>query len=279
MMVQMIFYIKSAVYAISRNLIVASVSCSFYSQIALSAELTLDLSSYSYREVDQNDNFFMEDKSAPFLFSLGIRNWGDHKSISQKRSSNWMALYTLEYSFGNIDYTSAGTGTMKKEYYQSRLEYYISTISRVGANDLRPYIGLGYRDLLDDSGFKRSSTNHLGYDRLSQYYYIPIGAVWYLNEKVSLKSQYNYFLEGKQISFLNEVLPNTYSVNPKNIQRIGWGIDLTLRSKLNDKWSTYGFFRSWNIEDSDSPACSPFIYCMEPKNQTHEIGAGISYNF
>ena len=168
---------------------------------------------------------------------------------------------------------------MKKEYYKGRIEYYLSTISRVGANDLRPYIGLGYRNLLDDSGFKRSSTNHLGYDRLSEYYYIPIGAIWYLNEKVSLKSQYNYFLEGKQTSFLNEVLPNTYSVNPKNIQRIGWGIDLTLRSKLNNKWSTYGFFRSWNIEDSDPTSCSPLIYCMEPKNQTHEIGAGISYNF
>ena len=278
-MVQIIFYIKSAVCTISRNLIIASISFSFYSQIALSAELTLDLSSYSYREVDQNDNFFMEDKSAPFLLSLGIRNWGDKKQISQKRSSNWMALYTLEYSFGNIDYTSAGTGTMKKEYYKGRLEYYISTVSRLGANDLRPYIGVGYRDLLDDSGFKRSSTNHLGYDRLSQYYYLPVGAIWYLNEKVSLKSQYNYFLEGKQTSFLNEVLPNTYSVNPKNTQRIGWGIDLTLRSKLNDKWSTYGFLRSWNIEDSDLTVCSPLIYCMEPKNQTHEIGAGISYNF
>ena len=39
------------------------------------------------------------------------------------------------------------------------------------------------------------------------------------------------------------------------------------------------FFRSWNIEDSDLVSCSPLIYCMEPKNQTHEIGAGISYHF
>ena len=278
-MVQIIFYIKRAVYGISKNLIIASVSFAFYLQIALAAELTLDLSSYSYREVDQNDNFFMEDKSAPFLFSLGIRNWGDDKSILQKRSSNWMSLYTLEYSFGNIDYTSAGTGTMKKEYYKGRLEYYISTISRVGANDLKPYIGLGYRDLLDDSGFKRSSTNHLGYDRLSQYYYIPIGAIWYINDELSLKSQYNHLLRGKQTSFLNEILPNDYSTNPEKTQRFGWGIDLTLRSKFNDRWSTYGFFRSWNIEDSDLTSCSPLIYCMEPKNQTHEIGAGISYNF
>ena len=149
----------------------------------------------------------------------------------------------------------------------------------MGANDLKPYIGLGYRSLLDDSGFKRSSTNHLGYDRVSQYYYIPIGAIWYISKNISLKSQYNYFIEGKQTSYLNEILPNVYTVNPENIQRIGYGIDLTLRSKFNSKWSTYGFFRSWNIEDSDTVSCSALIYCYEPKNKTHEIGAGISYHF
>ena len=278
-MTQIIFHTKRAVYAVFRNLVIVSISFAVHSQIALSAELTLDFTSYSYREVDQNDNFFMEDKSSPFLFSLGIRNWGDNKSISETKGPDWISLYTLEYSFGNIDYTSAGTGTMKKEYYKGRLEYYISTTSILGAKDLKPYIGLGYRDLLDDSGFKRSSTNHIGYDRLSQYYYVPIGAIWYISEKLSLKSQYNYFLEGKQTSYLNEVLPNTYSVNPVNTQRLGWGIDVTLRSKLNDRWSTYGFLRTWSIEDSDLTSCSPLIYCMEPKNKTHEIGAGISYNF
>ena len=278
-MKQIIFYTKSAAYAVLRNLIIVSILFVGHSKIALTAELTFDFTSYSYREVDQNDSFFMEDKSSPFLLSLGIRNWGDNKSSSETRGFDWISLYTLEYSFGNIDYTSAGTGTMKKEYYKGRLEYYISTTSRLGTKDLKPYIGLGYRDLLDDSGFKRSSTNHIGYDRLSQYYYVPIGAIWYISEKLSLKSQYNYLLEGKQTSFLNEVLPNTYSVNPVNTQRLGWGIDVTLRSKLNNRWSTYGFLRTWSIEDSNLTSCSPLIYCMEPKNKTHEIGAGISYNF
>ena len=278
-MTQIVFNLKNAVYAFIKNLFIVGISFVVHSNIALSAELTLDFTSYSYREVDQNDNFFMEDKSSPFLYSLGIRNWGDNKSISKAKGFNWISLYTLEYSFGNIDYTSARTGTMEKKYYKSRLEYYISTTPRLGAKDFKPFIGLGYRYLLDDSGFKRSSTNHLGYDRLSQYYYMPIGAIWHINDKLSLKSQYNYFLEGKQTSFLNEVLPSTYSLNPENIQRLGWGIDVTLRSKLNDRWYTYGFFRTWNIEDSDVTSCSPLIYCMEPKNQTHEIGAGISYNF
>ena len=201
-MLKMAFDITSIIYAVLRNLIILSISLSVYSTITQSAELTLDITSYTYREVDPNDNFFMEDKSAPFLYSVGLRNWGDAKATSNTKSTNFSFLYTLEYSFGNVDYSSAGTGTMKKQYYKSRLEYYLSTSSKVGANDLLPYIGLGYRDLLDDSGFKTSSTNHLGYDRLSKYYYVPIGAIWYISDSLSLKSQYNYFLEGKQISFL-----------------------------------------------------------------------------
>jgi len=278
-MLLIIFYIKNAIHRILTKLIIVGILFANYSQIVESAELTLDISSYSYREVDQNDNFFMEDKSAPFLYGVGIRDWGDEKKNPIVRNTNWMLLYTLEYSFGNIDYTSAGTGTMKKQYYKGRFESYLGTNRVVGANDLLPYIGVGYRDLLDDSGFQTSSTNHLGYDRLSQYYYIPLGAIWYISDSLSLKSQYNHFIEGKQTSFLNEVLPNVYSINPVNTQRLGWGIDLTLRSKLNNKWSYYGFYRSWSIEDSDLVSCSPLIYCMEPKNQTHELGAGISYQF
>ena len=271
--------IKSIIDAVFKNVIIVSMLLSVYSTIVRSAELTLDIISYKYSEVDTNDNFFMEDKSSPFLFSVGLKDWGYSAVTSNTDNTNWSFLYSLEYSFGNVDYTSARTGIMKKKYYKSRLEYYLSNNYSNGANDLKPYIGLGYRNLLDDSGFKRSSTNHLGYDRLSEYYYIPIGAIWYISDSLSLKSQYNYFLEGKQTSYINEILPNEYSTNPEKTQRVGYGIDLTLVSKLNRKWSTYGFFRFWSIEDSDVVSCSALIYCYEPKNQTNEIGAGISYHF
>ena len=73
-MTQIVFILKNESYAFLRNLIIVSISFLVHSNIALSAELTLDFTSYSYREVDQNDNFFMEDKSSPFLSSIGIRN-------------------------------------------------------------------------------------------------------------------------------------------------------------------------------------------------------------
>ena len=278
-MLEISLNIKSTIFAFLRNIICTVMALFIYSTILQSAEITVGLTSYQYRELDPNENFFMEDKSAPFLFSVGLRDWGDTTVTPNTDSNIWSFLYSIEYSFGNIDYISANTGTMKTEYYKSRFEYYISKYSSEGGNDLKTYIGLGYRNLLDDSGFKKTSTNHLGYDRLSQYLYVPIGAIWYISENISLKSQYNYFLEGKQISYMNDILPNDYPTNPEKTQRIGYGIDLTVRSKLNRKWSTYGFFRYWNIEDSDLVSCSALTYCYEPNNQTHEIGAGISYHF
>ena len=116
-MPKMIFDLTSIVYGVFRKFIILSISLLVYSTITQSAELTLDITSYTYREVDPNDNFFMEDKSAPFLFSVGLRNWGDAITTSNTKSTNFSFLYTLEYSFGNVDYSSAGTGTMKKQYY------------------------------------------------------------------------------------------------------------------------------------------------------------------
>ena len=83
------FNIKSAIYAVFRNLIIISISLSIYATMTQSAELTLDVTTYTYREVDPNDNLFMEDKSAPFLFSVGLRDWGDKTAISNIDSKNF----------------------------------------------------------------------------------------------------------------------------------------------------------------------------------------------
>ena len=65
-MLLIMFYIKNAIHRILTKLIIVGILFVNYSQIVGSAELTLDISSYPCREVDQNDKFFMEDNSAPF---------------------------------------------------------------------------------------------------------------------------------------------------------------------------------------------------------------------
>ena len=78
-MLLIIFYIKNAIHRILTKLIIVGILFANYSQIVESAEFTLNISSYSYHEVDQTNNFFMEHKSTPFLYGAGIRDWGDDK--------------------------------------------------------------------------------------------------------------------------------------------------------------------------------------------------------
>lgn len=243
------------------------------------AEVTFEATNYAYEELDGNNQFFMSDKSSTPLLGFGLRDW-DIKIIERKLISNeWKFLYTIEYSFGKVNYSSAGTGTKIKDYYKGRVEGYVSKRININKTKTRSFVGLGYRDLFDDSGNQLTSTNHMGYDRLSQYYYMPVGMIWYINDVWLLKSQYNYLIQGKQTSYLYDVLPGTYNVNPVNTQRLGWGFDVTLNKKLNSNWSYYGFFRYWDLEDSDSVSCSSSSSCMEPRNTTNEIGIGISYGF
>jgi len=80
-------------------------------------ELTLDVSHYLYEE-EVNGAFFMKDEAAPAFISLGLRDWEGQ----QGPNSEYDFLYTAEVTYGVVDYSSAGTGTMKKDYYKGRLE-------------------------------------------------------------------------------------------------------------------------------------------------------------
>ena len=52
----MLFDITSIMYAVLRNFIILCISLSIYSTKTQSAELTLDITSFTYSEVDTNDN-------------------------------------------------------------------------------------------------------------------------------------------------------------------------------------------------------------------------------
>ena len=247
--------------------------------IVTAAEFTINLKSYSYEEVDSANQFFMSDKSSFPFFGFGVREWDLGAFGDRDSSSLWKLLYTIEYSEGRVNYTSNGTGTMVKDYYRGRLETYLSKEIYVNKKRARPYIGLGYRQLFDNSANQVTSTGAIGYNRISQYYFLPLGMIWYINDSWSLKSQYNYLLQGKQTSYVKDAIPATYNVNPVNTQSIGGGLDFTLNKKLTSNWYYYGFIRHWDLGASDAVSCSASSNCVEPKNSTNEIGVGISFTF
>jgi len=135
--------------------------------LAHSASVTFDLSYYYYEEPN-----FMNDTSNPAFVSVGVREW----DVPVSAEKPWHILYTAEVTRGWVDYS--GSGTLDKDYYKFRGETYVG----YRLEKFTPIIGLGYRWLYDDSGGQTSSTGALGYDRQSQYLYIPAGGIFDLNE-------------------------------------------------------------------------------------------------
>lgn len=230
-----------------------------------SAEVTLDVGYYKYEEPN-----FMSDTSDPVFISLGLRNW----EVSTDAKNPWHFLYTAEITRGWVHYS--GSGELDKDYYKFRGEAYAGY--SFGA--FTPLIGLGYRWLYDDSGGEISSTGLRAYDRRSQYLYIPIGGIFVLNEKLKIKGQFNYFLAGRQKSYLSDVAGSDVD---ENDQSSGWGTDVTIDYRFKDKISLYSYFRYWDVDRSNTVsgthAGALSFQTYEPDNTTVELGVGLAYKF
>ena len=144
---------------------------------------------------------------------------------------------------------------------------------------LAPYIGIGYRNLLNDSrGI--TSIGKRGYRRDSEYLYIPIGVTHRFllddSSRISTNIEYDQLVEGWQTSYLNDF--SAQQVNIVNGQYSGYG----LRGNLNYEranWSAGPFFYYWNINRSDLARGAGNSEWLEPHNDTLEYGLQARYRF
>ena len=127
---------------------------------------------------------------------------------------------------------------------------------------VRPYIGFGYRYLNDDT-----SDSPGGYERESNYYYIPVGIELKSKERpITLTLEFDYLIEGRQKSHLGDAVPGWPTV--ENKQDDGYGLRAVIRYVDKDgRFFCEGFYRYWNIEDSDIEFGG-----LEPANKTSEVG-------
>ena len=178
------------------------------------------------------------------------------------------------FAYGQVDYTSAGTGTMQDvPDYQFETTGYLGI--PFGSSDSRTTIfsGLGFRYLLNASGLKLSSTGHSGYDRESRYVYLPIGINFEKNSW-ELRGEYLYFIYGQQTSKLSQVSANYTDIT--NDQEEGSGIKLTAKY-YSDKDIGYEYYMDfWDIADSKLDVTGNF---MEPRNTTSETGLRIFWKY
>ena len=231
-------------------------------RLILSAAIALGCSTASYAD-DSKSQFFVElytygytepsvmSKDAEIGFvGLGFQNYGSADEDG--------FIANGRYFVGTTAYSSSGTGTTDNDLtsgFSAEVAYKKQSF----------FAGLGYRQLYDNWGGKQSSTGHWSYDRKSQYLYVPIGSMVYMENGGHFKSQFNYLIGGKQTSYLGGL--SGYA-DTTNTQKSGWGVELEYAPLEN-----YAMFvRHWNIEDS---TVNNGLY--EPSNTTTEIG--VKYAF
>lgn len=194
------------------------------------------------------------------------------------------------FKYGQVDYESPTSGTLDD------IDDFMFEISgnwgyqfAVGdTTKLTPYIGLGYRYLNDDSSGKRTSIGHYGYERESNYFYLPIGVktLTDLTDQwsIGLNAEFDVFLSGKQKSHLEDVASSLSTL--ENDQDKGYGVRGSLQLvRQSDRvdLSIEPFVRYWDIDESSVATINcggtPCALGYEPKNESLDVGVRLGVQF
>jgi hypothetical protein len=222
------------------------------------------------------------------------------------KETGWMAGVSGEYTarfpqrlvlgldgrlaFGQVDYESNGTGTI------DNINDFLGEARATAGYDIyvensriTPYSGFGYRFLMDQLGGNVSTTGAGGYDRESNYYYVPVGVKtltsldgdWFWG----MTAEYDFFLKGNQKSELGQALTGIDTL--ENDQNDGYGLKGSIQIiKRSDRFNVLvePFINYWNIDKSEVKAITfggtPVgVVGYEPENNSTEIGLkiGLAY--
>ena len=189
------------------------------------------------------------------------------------------ARIDLRAAYGSLKYEGSGTLDNVPDWiFEARAVVGRDYLTGESAA-LSPYIGLGYRYLYNDlRGY--SSTGAVGYQRVSQYLYIPVGltARFRAGERwvVAPTVEYDAFLGGRQYSQLSDTGIG-YS-DASNRQHHGYGYRASLMLE-SGRWAFGPWFYYWNIGDSDTVSVGLGQSGYEPANWTREYGVELRYRF
>lgn len=238
----------------------------------LGIEIGFDTSHITYTEPG-----VMKEKGYMYGIDLAFtyRGWIPLTSIDVNK---YMLRIDARGSMGQVDYTSNSSGTMNNiDDYMLEFRGLAGYDFLISDNSIiTPYIGYGIRYLNDDMSHRVTTTGAYGYEREITYFYSPIGIETHTAMEngwsISLKMEYDYFLEGNAKSHLGSV-PGYYDI--KNNQKGGYGLRSSLRLRKKGVKADFAiepFIRYWNIRDSKTTTDPIGRVWQEPKNTSKELG-------
>lgn len=186
------------------------------------------------------------------------------------------------YLSGHVDYHSADTGSMKN---MSEAIYEVRGLigQDVYAPGLRitPYTGLGYRNLENDSAYRRSTTGALGYDREQRYLYLPVGLMFQQmpispgSWVVGLKLEFDQLIRGYNTSKLGTI-PRHKNLSFHQSTGSGAQASISFKRNLNSDLLIQSITFTPYIKYWDVHASNVNEGYYEPDNTTVEFGATLS---
>ncbi len=199
------------------------------------------------------------------------------------------------YGWGQVDYAAENGAALNNiDDWSVELRGILGKEYIADPYQIEIHSGFGYRYLNDDTSGRTStvgSTTYYGYQRESNYYYIPIGfefsgeadPQW----SFAVSGEYDWLVYGLQKSHLSDGnrFISTKNDDIENPQNHGFGLRGSLkvtRASAKTNLIFEPFFRYWNIEDSD--VVSAFVdgatgNFIEPKNNTIEAGLNFGVQF
>jgi hypothetical protein len=228
----------------------------------------------------------MEDEGIFYGVRLGytFREWAP--SSPKESPSDGGAMFRAEgrLAFGQVDYDGElmdGTPYTIDGIDDFALEGRLL----LGADMLRGdtlntlYTGIGYRYLNDDTSFDPA-----GYERESNYLYVPLGYQFDSSDKVGwsfgFNAEFDFFIVGYQRSHTSDYDPILLDVD--NRQESGYGYRASVRFQHKSKDAIFviePFFRYWDINDSEVSSAGFGEYGLEPANETTEVGIQLFWMF
>ncbi len=200
--------------------------------------------------------------------------------------NNVMFMIEGDFSYGQMKYE--GRLTNGTPITINNIDDYLVEVRALGGYDFRlletmfltPYVGVGYRFLSDKIG----SAFVNGYDRESNYLYLPVGIMFTTelknNWSLGTTLEYDIFLKGTQKSYLNDVDPG-YNILKKQ-QHNGHGFRGSIKIEKGF-FSAELFVKYWDIGASEQVVLTFYDqsvgYRLEPKNNSTQIGMKLCWRF
>ncbi len=253
-----------------------------------SFEVGPELYYFNYEETRSNfdqDETIMEEEgifygvTGAYTFREWVSESGEQDSLDGKglilRAEGRFAVGTVDYDGQTWGGEPLTINDIDDHTMELRPLIGFSSMSKTGEGVL--YTGFGYRYLNDDMS-KFSG----GYERESNYYYIPIGITGTGLENADgwttgLTFEFDCLLKGLQKSHLSDAGLGLSDV--ENKQNKGWGLRASMRFIRRGNMAFEPFVRLWVIDDSEVEIIEDGVAGYEPENETFEVGVNIMMRF